>query len=100
MFQKPRTHDGIENGAIKIPPAQHINASFVLKFFVYPIGIVAACYHLANGFWTAAITWGLTVSAAAQKRWGIVCAALFVFTVICGFLALAAAIFNAHAPGT
>ena len=32
--------------------------------------------NLANGLWTAAITWGLTISARAQQRWGVVCAAL------------------------
>ena len=51
------------------------------SWLVYPIGILASCYHLANGFWTAAITWGLTISAAAQKRWGYVCAGLFVLDV-------------------
>jgi succinate dehydrogenase / fumarate reductase cytochrome b subunit len=30
-------------------------------------------FHFANGLWTAAITWGVTVSVAAQKRWGQVC---------------------------
>ena len=55
---------------------------------IYPIGILASCYHLANGIWTAAITWGLTISAAAQKRWGYVCAGLFALTFVAGMLAL------------
>jgi len=33
-------------------------------------------FHFANGLWTAAITWGLTISIPAQRRWGAVCAAL------------------------
>ncbi len=78
--------------AATITTARHINASFFLKYLVYPIGITASCFHLANGFWTAAITWGLTVSAGSQRRWGIVCGVLFVFTLACGFLALGAAI--------
>ena len=45
---------------------------------VYPVGILSSCYHLANGFWTMAITWGLTISAGAQRRWGYVCGGLFV----------------------
>ena len=61
-----------------------------LVWIVYPIGILASCYHLANGFWTAAITWGLTISAAAQRRWGYVCAGLFLLTFIAGILALVA----------
>jgi succinate dehydrogenase cytochrome b subunit len=71
---------------------RHINASFWIAYVVYPIGITASCFHLANGFWTAAITWGLTVSSASQYRWGVVCLFLFAFTLICGFLALGAAI--------
>jgi succinate dehydrogenase / fumarate reductase, cytochrome b subunit len=71
---------------------RHINAKFWIAYLVYPIGITASCFHLANGFWSAAITWGLTISAGAQNRWGMVCVALFAFTLICGFLALGAAI--------
>ena len=33
-------------------------------------------FHFANGLWSAAITWGLTVSHASQARWGYACAAL------------------------
>jgi len=70
----------------------HINASPVLGYVVYPLGIIASCYHLSNGLWTAAITWGLTVSSAAQKRWGYICGAIFIFTLTCGMLALGSAI--------
>ena len=69
---------------------RHFDTSWFLVAIVYPIGILASCYHLANGFWTAAITWGLTVSAAAQKRWGYVCAGLFALTFITGMIALIA----------
>lgn len=68
----------------------HMNASWFIGWFIYPIGILCAAFHLANGFWTAAISWGLTVSAAAQKRWGWVCFALFLFTLGCGLTALVA----------
>jgi succinate dehydrogenase / fumarate reductase cytochrome b subunit len=67
--------------------AQHLDNKFLLWVW-YPIGVLASCFHLANGFWTAAITWGLTVSAGAQRRWGVVCAGLFAFTFVCGMLAL------------
>lgn len=76
--------------------AVHIHSSWVVAWVIYPIGIIASCYHLANGFWTAAITWGLTVSNGAQRRWGFACAGLFVLTLVCGFLALAALIHHAH----
>lgn len=39
----------------------------------YLVGVLSIVYHFANGLWTAAITWGLTVSVAAQRRWGYVC---------------------------
>ena len=83
-----------ENGEAARSTAQHINAHWALAWVVYPIGILASCYHLANGFWTAAITWGLTISAGAQRRWGIVCAGLFVLTFGCGMLAWYAAVSN------
>jgi succinate dehydrogenase / fumarate reductase cytochrome b subunit len=67
------------------------DAWFIVPWIVYPLGILASCYHLANGFWTAAITWGLTISAGAQRRWGYVCAGLFVVTLVLGFIALIAA---------
>ncbi|HEX8524144.1 MAG TPA: hypothetical protein VF669_17960 [Tepidisphaeraceae bacterium] len=67
---------------------RHMQRSWVLPFLVYPLGITASCYHLANGFWTAAITWGLTISRGAQRRWGFACAGLFVLLMIFGFVAL------------
>lgn len=42
----------------------------------YFIGVTSCVFHLANGLWTAAITWGLTVSESAQRRWGFACAGL------------------------
>lgn len=71
---------------------RHINANWATAFVIYPVAILASCYHLANGFWTAAITWGLTISQGAQRRWGHVCAGLFVLTLACGMAAWFAAI--------
>jgi succinate dehydrogenase / fumarate reductase cytochrome b subunit len=71
--------------------ARHMQASFILPWIVYPIGVLASCYHLANGLWTAGITWGLTISAGAQRRWGYICAAIGVVLSVLGFLALIAA---------
>lgn len=69
--------------------ARHFDNWF-LVLFLYPLGILASCYHLANGFWTAAITWGLTVSAGSQRRWGYACAGLFLMTFVAGMAALIA----------
>jgi succinate dehydrogenase / fumarate reductase cytochrome b subunit len=62
----------------------------VLAWLVYPIGILASCFHLANGFWTAAITWGLTISKSSQRRWGYACMGLFLLTFVAGMTALVA----------
>jgi len=69
----------------------HMRAAWWIAWVVYPLGITASCFHLANGFWAAAITWGLTISAAAQRRWGYLCAGLFVVTMVLGFTALVTA---------
>ncbi len=39
----------------------------------YLVGVLACVYHLANGLWTAGITWGLWISPAAQARASKVC---------------------------
>jgi succinate dehydrogenase / fumarate reductase, cytochrome b subunit len=66
----------------------HIKNHPWLLYGLYPIGILASCFHLANGFWCAAITWGLAVSAAAQRQWGYLCIGLFFFSMGSGFIAL------------
>ncbi|MGJ8636322.1 MAG: hypothetical protein ACSHX5_05720 [Phycisphaerales bacterium] len=48
----------------------------VVVSLFYFIGVSLLVFHFANGLWTAAITWGLTVSEHAQKRWGYACAAI------------------------
>ncbi len=39
----------------------------------YLVGMLACVYHLANGLWTAGITWGLWISPAAQPRASKIC---------------------------
>lgn len=57
-----------------------------LVLLIYIIGVLAVIYHWSNGLWTAAITWGVTISDKAQKRWAWMCgglfAALFVFSAL------------------
>lgn len=48
----------------------------VVVSLFYFVGASLLVFHFANGLWTAAITWGLTISEKAQKRWGVVCAGL------------------------
>jgi succinate dehydrogenase / fumarate reductase, cytochrome b subunit len=71
---------------------RHLRMAWWVTWVVYPIGILAACYHLANGFWTAGITWGLTVSKSSIKRWGLACTGLFLLTLGCGLTALFSAL--------
>jgi len=73
---------------------RHINVHWTVAYLVYPIGVLASTYHLANGFWTAAITWGLTISESAQRRWGYVCVFIFLLTFGCGMLAWIATLMN------
>jgi succinate dehydrogenase / fumarate reductase cytochrome b subunit len=72
----------------------HIGANWAIAFLIYPIGILASAYHAANGFRIAGITWGLTISAAGQRRWGRICVGLGVLLLVCGVAALFAAIHN------
>ena len=50
------------------------NWTVILLYF---IGVMSVVYHWTNGLWTAAISWGITTSEAAMKRWGYACAGLF-----------------------
>jgi succinate dehydrogenase / fumarate reductase cytochrome b subunit len=69
----------------------HMHYNPVLAWGVYPLGVLASAYHTANGFWTAGITWGLTISSGAQKRWGGVCVGLFMLLFAAGMIALISA---------
>jgi len=54
----------------------------------YMIGVVAACYHFANGIWTFLITWGVTVGPRSQRVSGFACAAFGVALAITGIIAV------------
>ena len=56
----------------------------------YLLGVWSAVFHFANGLWTGAIAWGLTVTANAQRRWGHLCLMLGVALFIVGTTAWAA----------
>jgi succinate dehydrogenase / fumarate reductase, cytochrome b subunit len=71
---------------------RHMSAGKILVTFVYPVGILAACFHLANGLRAAAVTWGLTISARSQSRWSILCVIIFVVSFAAGMAALFACI--------
>jgi succinate dehydrogenase / fumarate reductase cytochrome b subunit len=55
---------------------------------VYIIGILATCYHLANGIWTALISWGVTIGPGAQRKMGYLCTAFGLWLAATGLAAL------------
>lgn len=63
---------------------------------LYLVGVTLLVFHFANGLWTAAITWGLTISAQAQRRWGVVCAALGAGLMVAGWGAFVGALALDH----
>ena len=62
----------------------------LLVSLLYFAGITLLVFHFANGLWTAAITWGVTITTQAQRRWGYVCTAIGVGMMGAGWSSLAA----------
>jgi len=69
---------GLFDPAIAADVFGHMQAALSqpLVFAFYLLGMWLAVVHLANGLATAAIVWGLTTSAAAQRRFGWLCVGL------------------------
>ncbi len=55
---------------------------------VYIAGTLCAVYHLANGIWTALITWGITVGPRSQRMSGYACTAFGIMLGIAGVAAV------------
>jgi succinate dehydrogenase / fumarate reductase cytochrome b subunit len=51
---------------------------------IYVLGVVATVFHLANGIWTALITWGVTIGPRSQRVSGYACIALGAFLLVAG----------------
>ena len=62
----------------------------VLVSLLYFTGVTLLVYHFANGLWTMAITWGVTITEQAQRRWGYACAGLGTALMLAGWSSLAA----------
>jgi len=72
----PKTFDATHAASTT---AEHFQASSLPMAVVagfYLVAVLGLVFHFANGLWTAAITWGLTITAQAQRRWGYVCGAI------------------------
>jgi len=76
----------IDGSATEIPLAHASTAAALqtswLVVLLYVVGAMSVVFHWSNGLWTAAITWGLTISETAQKRWAWICGGLFVVLTI------------------
>lgn len=59
----------------------------VVAGVIYLTGITMLVFHFANGLWTAAITWGITVTEQGMKRWGYVCFGVGVMVMALGWTA-------------
>jgi len=55
---------------------------------LYALGVLATTFHLANGIWTAGITWGLWVTPQAQRRANWLAGAIFVALSAVGLSAI------------
>jgi len=67
---------GLIDPAIRVDLFGHMQAALSqpMLFSLYLTGLLLAVFHLANGLSTAAIVWGLTTSADAQRRFAWLCA--------------------------
>ena len=57
----------------------------------YTIGVLACTFHLANGIWTAGITWGIWLTPKSQRRASIACTIFGIFIGAAGLSSLVAA---------
>ena len=57
----------------------------------YAIGVLACTFHLANGVWTAGITWGIWLTPKSQRRASIACTLFGLFIGAAGLSSLFAA---------
>jgi succinate dehydrogenase / fumarate reductase, cytochrome b subunit len=62
-----------------------IDAVGIVGLLVYVIGVLACTYHLANGIWTAGITWGVWLTPKSQQRASVAC---LIFGVLLGAIGL------------
>lgn len=80
------------NGALFRPYNAASSAGLALQNIVvallYAVGMLACVFHLANGVWTAGITWGIWTSPRAQSRALTVCGVFGVLLALAGLGAL------------
>ncbi len=77
-YQNPIVPQAFHDVPMSLPLTAYALQISWLVVLLYVVGVTASVYHWCNGLWTAAISWGLTITTAGMKRWGYVCAGLFV----------------------
>jgi len=82
-------HKIIQDQSASLTVAQGLRGSLLAIpiWIFYVIGVICTVYHLANGIWTALITWGVTIGVQSQRASGYACAA---FGVVVGIVGLSA----------
>jgi len=70
--------------------AQAMGSLSIVWPIFYVIGVLACTFHLANGIWTAGITWGLWITPAAQRRASYACTAFGVLLSLAGLSSVVA----------
>lgn len=68
--------------------ASILSSPFMLIFYI--IGVVAATFHLSNGLWSFAVSWGITVSPRSQQIVTYVTIAIFFILTFIGIRAILA----------
>ncbi|MDQ0256461.1 succinate dehydrogenase / fumarate reductase cytochrome b subunit [Evansella vedderi] len=61
-----------------------------IALILYIIAIVAASFHLGNGLWSFAVTWGITVSPRSQQIMTYIAMGVFVIMSFIGIRAILA----------
>lgn len=56
----------------------------------YVIGMLSCTFHLANGIWTAGITWGLWLTPPSQRRASVACTVFGILISMAGLSSLVA----------
>ncbi len=69
--------------------AQSVQYAGWITVLFYLVGTLSVVFHFANGLWTSAITWGLTLSVQGQRRWGKICLVIGIILALASVGAIA-----------
>ena len=77
-YEVPGMPKALGEVALSMPLTAYALQVSPIVALLYILGALAVVFHWSNGLWTAAISWGLTVSEKGMQRWGYACVGLFV----------------------